>query len=77
MRRYLSRLSHIFFEHRPVFVYLFQATIVAVSLLLSWLLRFDFALPDRRMLLLSTARGSVRLYTAPHQGTTAGGGIRA
>jgi FlaA1/EpsC-like NDP-sugar epimerase len=37
-----------------VFVYLFQSGIVAVSLTLGWLLRFDFSLPYRRTLLIST-----------------------
>jgi FlaA1/EpsC-like NDP-sugar epimerase len=54
MHRY-PRLSRIFFERRPVFVYFFQAALVVVSLVSGWLLRFDFSLPYRRTLLVSTA----------------------
>jgi FlaA1/EpsC-like NDP-sugar epimerase len=52
-RRYLSRLPQFVFHRRPLFIYSFQAVIVFSSLVLSWLLRFDFSLPDRRILLLS------------------------
>lgn len=35
------------------FVAIFQACLIAFSLLLAWLLRFDYSLPDRRSLLLA------------------------
>jgi FlaA1/EpsC-like NDP-sugar epimerase len=36
-----------------VFIYVFQAILVFSSLILGWLLRFDFSLPYRRILLMS------------------------
>jgi FlaA1/EpsC-like NDP-sugar epimerase len=53
MRKYFSRLPQIFFNKRPVFIYAFHSALVAVSLVLGWLLRFDFSLPYRRVLLSS------------------------
>jgi FlaA1/EpsC-like NDP-sugar epimerase len=52
-RKYVVRLPQILFNKRPVFVYAFHAVLVAASLVLGWLLRFDFSLPYRRVLLLS------------------------
>jgi FlaA1/EpsC-like NDP-sugar epimerase len=49
----LVRLPQILFQWRPVFIYAFQATLVFSSLVLAWLLRFDFSLPYRRVLLTS------------------------
>jgi FlaA1/EpsC-like NDP-sugar epimerase len=37
------------------FVAIFQAGLIAFSLVLAWLLRFDYSLPDRRSLLLALA----------------------
>src|SRR5271166_6177994 len=53
MREYLFRLPQILFHRRPVFIYVFQAMLVFSSLVLGWLLRFDFSLPYRRVLLAS------------------------
>jgi FlaA1/EpsC-like NDP-sugar epimerase len=49
----LIRLTQALFHRRPVLIYIFQAALVLDSLLLAWLLRFDFSLPDRRVLLAS------------------------
>jgi FlaA1/EpsC-like NDP-sugar epimerase len=35
------------------FVAIFQASLIVFSLVLAWLLRFDYSLPDRRSLLLA------------------------
>ncbi len=53
IRRYLVRSPQILFNRRPVFIYAFHSALVATSLVLGWLLRFDFSLPYRRVLLLS------------------------
>src|SRR5260370_24155395 len=53
MRKYFSRLPQILFNKRPVFIYAFHSALVAASLVLGWLLRFDFSLPYRRVLLSS------------------------
>ena len=47
------RLPRILFNKRPVLIYAFQAALVTASLVLGWLLRFDFSLPYRRVLLSS------------------------
>jgi FlaA1/EpsC-like NDP-sugar epimerase len=52
-RHYLSHLPQFVFHRRPLFICIFQAGLVFSSLVLSWLLRFDFSLPNRRGLLLS------------------------
>jgi len=52
-RAYLTRLPKFVFHRRPLFIFIFQAVLVSNSLVLSWLLRFDFSLPYRRSLLLS------------------------
>src|SRR5882762_10032859 len=53
MREHLLRLPQLLFHRRPVFIYVFQAMLVFSSLMLGWLLRFDFSLPYRRVLLTS------------------------
>src|SRR5713101_1054028 len=53
MREYLFRLPQLLFNRRPVFIYIFQTMLVFTSLVLGWLLRFDFSLPYRRVLLSS------------------------
>src|SRR5437879_2401495 len=53
IRRYLVRSPQILFNRRPVFIYAFHSALVATSLILGWLLRFDFSLPYRRVLLSS------------------------
>src|SRR5438046_2932859 len=53
MREYLLRLPQLLFNRRPVFIYIFQMMLVFISLVLGWLLRFDFSLPYRRVFLLS------------------------
>jgi FlaA1/EpsC-like NDP-sugar epimerase len=64
MRRYLLRLPQLLFHRRPVFIYIFQAILVFSSLILGWLLRFDFSLPYRRVLFTSSfLLVAVRLMT--------------
>src|SRR3984893_5237405 len=53
IRKYLLRLPQILFNKRPMFIYAFHAALVAASLPLGWLLRFDFSLPYRYVLLTS------------------------
>src|SRR5271163_3229439 len=63
MREYLLRLPQLLFN-RPLFIYVFQAILVFSSLLLGWLLRFDFSLPYRRVLFESSfLLVAVRLIT--------------
>src|SRR5712692_6669010 len=44
------RLPLLLLRRRPWFIALFQALLISCSLVLAWLLRFDFSLPDRRIL---------------------------
>ena len=37
-------------QHRTWLIAIFQAALIFTGLLLAWLLRFDFALPDRALL---------------------------
>lgn len=53
IRRHIVRLPQILFNRRPAFIYSFHATLVTGSLALGWLLRFDFSLPYRRVLVTS------------------------
>jgi len=53
IRKYLIRLPQVLFHRRPVFISILQAMLVTVSLVMGWLLRFDFSLPYRRVLLTS------------------------
>jgi FlaA1/EpsC-like NDP-sugar epimerase len=53
IRKYLIRLPQVLFNQRPVFISVVQAVLVTGSLAMSWLLRFDFSLPYRRILLTS------------------------
>jgi FlaA1/EpsC-like NDP-sugar epimerase len=53
LRELLIRLPQALFNRRPYFIYIFQAMLVLSSLVLAWLLRFDFSLPYRHVLLLS------------------------
>jgi FlaA1/EpsC-like NDP-sugar epimerase len=50
MRTIHDKMSHLLLRRRPCFIAIFQACLAACSLLLAWLLRFDFTLPDRRIL---------------------------
>ena len=52
-RKYLAQLPQLVSHRRPWFIFLFQAAVVFSSLVLAWLLRFDFSLPYRRSMLLS------------------------
>jgi len=52
-RECLTRLPQFVVHRRPLFIFVFQSVLVFNSLVLSWLLRFDFSLPYRRSLLLS------------------------
>ena len=58
------QLPHLLSQWRPVFICAFQAILVFSSLVLAWLLRFDFTLPYRRVLLTSAViLVAVRLVT--------------
>jgi FlaA1/EpsC-like NDP-sugar epimerase len=64
IREFTRRLPKIVFHRRPWFIFLFQAVVVFSSLVLAWLLRFDFSLPYRRSMLLSgVLLVAVRLLT--------------
>jgi len=52
-RKYLIRLPQVLFHQRPVFISIVQAMLVIGSLIVAWLLRFDFSLPYRRVLVPS------------------------
>jgi len=39
-------------RHKTWFIGIFQAAIISCSLIVAWLLRFDFTLPYRRILVL-------------------------
>jgi len=51
MKTFLSTLPKLLFENRPWFIAFFQALLVLGSLVLAWLLRFDFSLPFRHLLM--------------------------
>jgi FlaA1/EpsC-like NDP-sugar epimerase len=53
IRKYLIRLPQVLFHHRPVFISIVQAMLVIGSFVVAWLLRFDFSLPYRLILLTS------------------------
>jgi FlaA1/EpsC-like NDP-sugar epimerase len=53
-REYLAYLPRYVFHRRPWVIFIFQAVVVFSSLVLAWLIRFDFSLPSRRILLLSS-----------------------
>ena len=53
IRNYLIRLPRLLFHQRPLLISVVQAMLVFISLVLAWLLRFDFSLPYRRVLLAS------------------------
>ncbi len=50
MRKNFRNFSRLVLEQRPWFITLFEAVLVFCSLLLAWLLRFDFSLPYRGLL---------------------------
>src|SRR6267143_1289838 len=50
MRKNFRNFSRLVFEQRPWFITLFAAALVCCSLLVAWLLRFDFSLPYRGLL---------------------------
>ena len=52
-REYLCRLPQFLFNRRPLFICVFQATLIFGSLVLGWLLCFNFSLPYRQSLFLS------------------------
>lgn len=51
MSKTMISYARAFLRKHAWFVAMFQALLVSCSLLLAWSLRFDYALPDRRMLL--------------------------
>lgn len=67
MRKTYHQMAQMLLHHRPWFIAIFQAWLVACSLILAWLLRFDFSVPDRRILfsalpLLMLARLTAMAY---------------
>jgi FlaA1/EpsC-like NDP-sugar epimerase len=50
MKKNFRNFSRLVLEQRPWFITLFEAALVFCSLLLAWLLRFDFSLPYRGLL---------------------------
>jgi FlaA1/EpsC-like NDP-sugar epimerase len=50
MRNTYHKFPHLLLRFRPWFIAIFQASLVSCSLVIAWLLRFDFTLPDRRIL---------------------------
>ena len=52
-RTFLIRLPEFVSNRSPVFIHAFQAFLVTCGLVSGWLLRFDFSLPYRRVLLTS------------------------
>ncbi len=73
MKKFLSNLPKLLFENRPWFIASFQALLVLGSLVLAWLLRFDFSLPFRHLLLwtapilIAVRLSSLRLFNL-HRG---------
>jgi FlaA1/EpsC-like NDP-sugar epimerase len=53
MKKHIAYLSRRAFERRPWLIGLFETFLVFCSLILAWLLRFDFSLPHRRLLVVS------------------------
>lgn len=49
----MIKYANVFLRTHSWFVALFQAMLVLVSLFLAWLLRFDYHLPDRRLLVIA------------------------
>jgi FlaA1/EpsC-like NDP-sugar epimerase len=49
----MIKYARVFLRKHSWFVAVFQASLICFSLVLAWLLRFDYFLPDRRTLLLS------------------------
>src|SRR5713101_5625160 len=47
------RMPQLLLRYRPWFIAVFQAWLIICSLVLAWLLRFDFTLPYRSVLALS------------------------
>lgn len=55
VKKQTPRLALFLLGRRTLFIALFQALLVLSALILSWLLRFDFSLPDRPLLLSAAA----------------------
>lgn len=51
----MIKYARIFLRKHSWFVAVFQASLICFSLVLAWLLRFDYSLPDRSTLLLALA----------------------
>jgi FlaA1/EpsC-like NDP-sugar epimerase len=72
VRRQVAKLSRLLLEQSSWFVEVFQALLILCSLVLSWLLRFDFNLPDRSVLfsaapiLVLIRLGALRLFNLHH-----------
>ena len=72
MKKFFSNLPKLLFENRPWFIAFFQALLVLGSLVLAWLLRFNFSLPFRHLLLLTapilvlTRLVTLRLFNLNH-----------
>jgi FlaA1/EpsC-like NDP-sugar epimerase len=72
IREFLVRLPQAVFHRRPIVIYVFQAMLVSCSLLFGWALRFDFSLPQRRvlltsgLLLIAVRLASLRIFNLNH-----------
>jgi len=53
LRKYVVRLPQVLFRQRPIFISVVQLSLVTGSLVVAWVLRFDFSLPYRRILVTS------------------------
>src|SRR5713226_1378261 len=68
-----NKLPILLLRRRPWFIALFQALLVSCSLVFAWLLRFDFSLPDRRILFVALpALVSLRLVVMAYFGLLRG-----
>ena len=73
MKKFFANVPKLLFENRPWFIAFFQALLVLSSLVLAWLLRFDFSLPFRHLLmwtapiLIAVRLSSLRLFNL-HRG---------
>jgi FlaA1/EpsC-like NDP-sugar epimerase len=73
MKKHITGLSQVVLAKRLWLISVFQGFLILCSLALAWLLRFDFTVPDRKLLLSSAALlilvrlGTLRLFNL-HRG---------
>jgi len=72
VKRRIAKFSQLLLERSAWFVALFQALLIFCSLVVAWLLRFDFSLPDRVLLisaapiLVLTRLAAIRCFNLHH-----------